>query len=121
MMVSRSEYDLLRAEFENTVPKHEYDRVKTELSNTVPITHYDQLLDRIANMVPREIYMTSERRILELEDNLRHSVPFNVIDEIANEVSYVSILAEVPPIVSENPKKDNDEEIQLVEERRRKS
>jgi hypothetical protein len=114
MMVSRSDYDLLRTEFENTVPKHEYDRVKTELSNTVPISHYDQLLDRIANMVPREIYMTSERRVLELEDKLRHSVPFTVIDEIANEVSYVSILAEVPPIVSENPKKEQDEEIQLV-------
>jgi len=114
MMVSRSDYDLLRAEFENTVPKHEYDRVRTELSNTVPISHYDQLLDRIANMVPREIYMASERRILELEDNLRHSVPFTVIDDIANEVSYVSILAEVPPIVSENPKKENEEEIQLV-------
>jgi hypothetical protein len=114
MTVSRSDYDLLRGEFENTVPKHEYDRVRTELSNTVPISHYDQLLDRISNMVPREIYMTSERRVLELEDKLRHSVPFNVIDEIADEVSYVSILAEVPPIVSENLKKENDEELQLV-------
>ena len=74
-MVSRTSYDILRAEFQNTVPKHGlYDRVRTELSNTVPITHYDQLLDRIANMVPREIYMSSERRILELEDKLRHSV-----------------------------------------------
>lgn len=113
MMVSRTDYDILRAEFQNTVPKHEYDRVRTELSNTVPITHYDQLLDRIANMVPREIYMTSERRILELEDKLRHSVPFAVIDELANEVSYVSILAEVPPIVSEEPKKENAEEMRL--------
>ena len=103
MMVSRSEYDQLRAEFENMVPRHEYDRVKTELSNTVPITHYDQLLDRIANMVPREIYMASERRNLELEDRLRHSVPLAVIDDIANEVSYVSILAEVPPIIGDIP------------------
>jgi hypothetical protein len=101
MMVSRTDYEQLRAEFENMVPKHEYDRVKAELASTVPISHYDQLLDRIANMVPREIYMNSERRILELEDSLRHSVPLAVIDDIANEVSYVSILAEVPPIVNE--------------------
>lgn len=111
MMVSRSEYEQLRLEFENMVPKHEYDRLRTELANTVPITHYDQLLDRIANMVPREIYMNSERRILELEDSLRHSVPIAVIDDIANEVSYVSILAEVPPIVNDAPegqKKDGE-------------
>jgi len=117
MMVSRSDYEQLRAEFENTVPKHEYDRLKTELSNTVPITHYDQLLDRIANMVPREIYMNSERRVLELEDNLRHSVPIAVIDDIANEVSYVSILAEVPPIVNDAPegqKKDGEKKNNLA-------
>jgi len=98
MMVSKEDYDQLREEFENTVPKHEYDRLKTELSNTVPVTHYDQLLDRIANMVPREIYMASVKRVLELEDSLRNSVPFTVIEDIANEVSIVSILAEVPPI-----------------------
>lgn len=108
MTVSRSDYEQLRAEFENMVPKHEYDRIRTELSNTVPISHYDQLLDRIANMIPREIYMASERRILELEDKLRHSVPVAVIDDIANEVSYVSILAEVPPIVDETPKKEDE-------------
>ncbi|HYB03384.1 MAG TPA: hypothetical protein VED17_02905, partial [Nitrososphaerales archaeon] len=109
MMVPKSDYDQLRLEFENMVPKHEYDRLKSELANTVPISHYDQLLDRIANMVPREIYMTSERRILELEDNLRRSVPLAVIDDIANEVSYVSILAEVPPIVNEPSKKEGKE------------
>jgi hypothetical protein len=112
MMISRSEYDELKEELDSMVPKHEYDRLKTELSNTVPITHYDQLLDRIANMVPREIYMASERRILELEDRLRHSVPLAVIDDIANEVSYVSILAEVPPIIgdiSEEGKATGDE------------
>ncbi len=109
MMVPRTDYDQLRLEFENMVPKHEYDRLKTELANTVPISHYDQLLDRIANMVPREIYMTSERRILELEDNLRRSVPLAVIDDIANEVSYVSILAEVPPIVNDPSKKEDEE------------
>jgi hypothetical protein len=110
MMVPKMDYDQLRLEFENMVPKHEYDRLKTELTNTVPISHYDQLLDRIANMVPREIYMNSERRILELEDNLRRSVPLAVIDDIANEVSYVSILAEVPPIVNDTSKKEGKEE-----------
>lgn len=110
MMISRSDYDELKAEMEDMVPKHEYDRLKTELSNTVPITHYDQLLDRIANMVPREIYMTSERKILELEDRLRHSVPLAVIDDIANEVSYVSILAEVPPIVNDAPEEEKKTE-----------
>jgi len=60
-------------------------------------------------MVPREIYMASERRILELEDNLRRSVPLAVIDDIANEVSYVSILAEVPPIVNEPSKKEGND------------
>jgi len=110
MMVSRSDYEQLRAEFENMVPKHEYDRLRTELSNTVPISHYDQLLDRIANMVPRDIYMSSERRILELEDSLRHSVPLAVIDDIANEVSYVSILAEVPPIVNDVPEERKKED-----------
>jgi hypothetical protein len=110
MMVSRTEYEQLRAELENMVPKHEYDRIKTELSNTVPITHYDQLLDRIANMVPRDIYMNSERRVLELEDTLRNSVPLAVIDDIANEVSYVSILAEVPPIVNDPSEKKKIEE-----------
>jgi len=116
MMVSRSDYEQLRAEFENMVPKHEYDRLRTELTNTVPITHYDQLLDRIANMVPREIYMSSERRILELEDSLRHSVPFAVIDDIANEVSYVSILAEVPPIVSDAPEVRKKEERKNIDD-----
>jgi len=109
MMVSKADYDQLRLEFENMVPKHEYDRLRTELASTVPISHYDQLLDRIANMVPREIYMASERRILELEDNLRRSVPLAVIDDIANEVSYVSILAEVPPIVNEPSKKEGND------------
>jgi len=122
MMIPKSDYDQLRAEFETMVPKHEYDRLRTELSNTVPISHYDQLLDRIANMVPREIYMSSERRILELEDNLRHSVPLAVIDDIANEVSYVSILAEVPPIVSEGleskkeEKKESADVVELLKE-----
>ena len=110
MMVPKMDYDQLRLEFENMVPKHEYDRLKTELANTVPITHYYQLLDRISNMVPREIYMNSERRVLELEDNLRRSVPLAVIDDIANEVSYVSILAEVPPIVNDPSKKGEKEE-----------
>ena len=125
MMVLRSEYEQLRTELENMVPKHEYDRLKNELVNTVPITHYDQLLDRIANMVPREIYMSSERRILELEDSLRHSVPFAVIDDIANEVSYVSILAEVPPIVNEIPetkkddKRESDDMVELLKEEAR--
>ncbi len=118
MMVSKLEYDQLRAELEDMVPKQEYDRLRTELANTVPISHYDQLLDRIANMVPREIYMTSERRILELEDNLRNSVPLAVIDDIANEVSYVSILAEVPPIVNDpsdakKEKEDGEEDVNV--------
>ncbi len=101
------------------------DRLRTELANTVPISHYDQLLDRIANMVPREIYMSSERRILELEDSLRHSVPFAVIDDIANEVSYVSILAEVPPIVNEvleakkDEKRESGDVVELLKEETR--
>ena len=124
MMISRSDYESLRAEFENMVPKHEYDRLKSELANTVPITHYDQLLDRIANMVPREIYMASEKRVLELEDSLRHSVPLAVIDDIANEVSYVSILAEVPPIVNESREEEKEAEkkenaLELLERERK--
>lgn len=115
MMISKSDYDQLRTEFENMVPKHEYDRLKSELTNTVPITHYDQLLDRIANMVPREVYMASEKRVLELEDSLRHSVPLAVIDDIANEVSYVSILAEVPPIVDESAEEVKEREKELLE------
>ena len=45
------------------------ERLKTELAGTVPISHYDQLLDRISGMVPRDLYVTSEKRVLELEDH----------------------------------------------------
>ena len=109
LMVPKIDYEALRSEFQNTVPKHEYERLKTELAGTVPITHYDQLLDRIAGMVPRDVYVASEKRVLELEDHLRRSVPFNVIDELANEVSFMSIVAEVPPMVGEGIKEDEEE------------
>ncbi|MDA4130419.1 MAG: hypothetical protein OK457_06575 [Thaumarchaeota archaeon] len=117
MMVPRPDYDMLREEFDNTVPKHEYDRMKSELAGMVPISHYDQLLDRISGMVPREVYSASEKRILELEEHLRRSVPFTVIDELANEVSYLSIVAEVPPNIEEEGKKEEprkESELDLV-------
>jgi hypothetical protein len=111
LMVPKIDYESLRAEFQNTVPKHEYDRLKTELAGTVPISHYDQLLDRISGMVPRELYVTSEKRVLELEDLLRRSVPFTEIDELANEVAFMSIVAELPPRIEEGEKEEQVEVI----------
>jgi len=115
LMVPKIDYEALRTEFQNTVPKHEYQRLKTELAGTVPITHYDQLLDRIAGMVPRDVYVASEKRVLELEDHLRRSVPFNVIDELANEVSFMSIVAEVPPMIGEGLKEEEIKDEEGVE------
>ena len=113
MMVPKIDYESLRAEFQNTVPKHEYDRLKTELAGTVPISHYDQLLDRIAGMVPRDLYVASEKRVLELEDLLRRSVSFTEIDELANEVSFMSIVAEVPPMIGEGAKVE-EEAVEII-------
>jgi hypothetical protein len=113
LMVPKIDYEALRAEFQNTVPKHEYDRLKSELAGTVPITHYDQLLDRISGMVPRDLYVASEKRVLELEDLLRRSVPFTEIDELANEVSFMSIVAEVPPMIGEGVKEE-EEPVEIV-------
>jgi hypothetical protein len=108
--VPRSEYDLLRSEYENMIPRQEYDRVRAELSDSVPISHYDLLLDRISNMVPREVYVAAERRALQLEDNLRHSVPSDVIEDLADEVSLLNIAVEVPPIVEGGRKKTQQED-----------
>lgn len=104
MMIPRSDYDILRAEFDNTVPKQEYERIRTELANSVPISHYNLLLDRVTEMVPREVYLAAERRAMELEDNLRHSVPSDIIDELASEVSLMTVSAEVPPIIADGGK-----------------
>ena len=108
LMVPKIDYEALRAEFQNTVPKHEYREAEDRTCKHSPISHYDQLLDRIAGMVPRELYVNSEKRVLELEDLLRRSVPFTEIDELANEVSFMSIVAEVPPKL-EKRKKQREE------------
>ena len=64
-------------------------------------------------MVPRDLYVTSEKRVLELEDLLRRSVPFAEIDELANEVSFMSIVAEVPPVIGEGIKEE-EEPVEIV-------
>jgi hypothetical protein len=56
-------------------------------------------------MVPRQLYVNSEKRVLELEDLLRRSVPFTEIEELANEVAFMSIAAEVPPQIGEEGEK----------------
>jgi hypothetical protein len=112
LMVPKIDYEALRAEFQNTVPKHEYERLKNELAGTVPISHYDQLLDRISGMVPRELYVNSEKRVLELEDLLRRSVPFTEIEELANEVAFMSIAAEVPPQIGGEGEKG--EQVEMI-------
>jgi hypothetical protein len=95
-MVPRADYDAMQAEFANMVPRTEYNRLRSELLNSVPKEHYDDLLNRIAEMVPKKVYLDAERKIMELEDTIRNSVPEKVMDDIASEVSLLGLLSEIP-------------------------
>ncbi len=109
-MVPRADYEALQSEFENSISKAEYQRLKAELSNSVPKSWYDELLNRVSGMVPREIYLKTERRVMELEASLKDAVPANVIDDLINEISLLGILAELPlstyPRVSDQRNKE---------------
>ena len=63
-------------------------------------------------MVPREIYLKTERRVMELEASLKDAVPANVIDDLINEISLLGILAELPlstyPRVTDQRSKEID-------------
>ena len=111
-MVPRADYEALQSEFENSISKAEYQRLKAELSNSVPKSWYDELLNRVSGMVPREIYLKTERRVMELEASLKDAVPANVIDDLINEISLLGILAELPlstyPRVTDQRSKEID-------------
>jgi hypothetical protein len=95
-MVPRADYDTMQSEFANMVPRTEYDRIRRELLNTVPKEHYDDLLNRIAEMVPKKVYLDTERKVMELEDAIKNSIPKKVVEELASEVSLLGLLSEIP-------------------------
>ena len=109
-MVPRVDYEVLQTEFTNMVPRAEYDRVRAQFLNMVPKEHYDELLNRISQMVPKQDYLDAERRVLQLEDAARNSVPKKLIDDLANEISMLGVLSEVP-IVSEEEQKESSSEL----------
>ena len=95
-MVSREDYDAMQSEFAKMVPATEYDRLRGELLNSVPKEHYDDLLNRISDMVSKNVYLDAERRVMELQDELKNSVPKKVVEELASEVSLLGLLSEIP-------------------------
>lgn len=95
-MVSRVDYDAMQSEFANMVPRTEYDRLRSELLNSVPKEHYEDLLNRISEMVSKNVYLDAERRVMELQDELKNSLPKKVVEELASEVSLLGLLSEIP-------------------------
>ncbi len=110
-MVPRADYEMLQGEFTNMVPRAEYDRVRAQFLNMVPKEHYDELLNRISQMVPKQDYLDAERRVLQLEDAARSSVPKKVIDDLAAEISMLGVLSEVP---MESEEEQNESSSELV-------
>jgi hypothetical protein len=112
-MVPRSDYDAMQAEFANMVPRTEYNRLRSELLSSVPKEHYDDLINRIAEMVPKKVYLDAERKIMELEDAIRNSVPKKVMDDIASEVSLLGLLSEIPMEKGQEEEQQQQQTVQL--------
>ncbi|MHB8567989.1 MAG: hypothetical protein ACYC7D_14455 [Nitrososphaerales archaeon] len=94
--VPRNDYEALQVQLSEMISFAEYERLKTEISNRVPKKEYDDILNRLINSVPREMYLASELKASHLEESLKESVPAKILDNLAAEVSLLTMLASIP-------------------------
>jgi hypothetical protein len=64
-------------------------------------------------MVPKKVYLDAERKIMELEDTIRNSVPKKVMDDIASEVSLLGLLSEIPMEKGQEEEQQQQQTVQL--------
>ncbi len=102
-MVDRSEYNALEAKCNelseklSSVPlKSEFDELRYRLSNSVPRMQYEELQKAFVNLIPKETYNAAQARIAELESQLENSIPKTVLEDLANEVSFLTVTAAIP-------------------------
>ncbi|MGI0083916.1 MAG: hypothetical protein ACREBQ_02425, partial [Nitrososphaerales archaeon] len=102
-MVDRSEYESLQAQYRelsaklSMMPsKSDYDELTQRLANSLPRAQYEELQRAFVNLVPKETYNTAQARISELEAQLENSIPRSVLDNLANEVSFLIVTAAIP-------------------------
>jgi hypothetical protein len=79
------------------VSRAEYEELKRQLSESVPRNLYENLQKTCAEtMVPRELYVEAEKRASKLEEKLENSYPASVLDKLANDISFIIATAEIP-------------------------
>ncbi len=94
--VPRADYDELQLQLSEMITKAEYERLKAEVADRVPRQEYDELLSRVMNSVPRDLYLAAEVKATKLEEGLREMVPRKILDEIATEITMLTMLAKIP-------------------------
>lgn len=101
----------------NMVPKSEYDLLLAKLEDSVPRADYEAALTISA--IPKERYIELQSQLTDLELRLANSVPRIIVDEIAEYVSFLAstVLSSATPEEKERkvdgflafaPKKDDE-------------